>query len=274
MKMCLRTELVACIAATVFLGAALATAADKEGKAKSPPAKNGKEPTKQMTYLGVAVEPLHPGFWAHLKDVLEFKQGVMIADVAKDSPADKAGLKPYDIIMTFGDQKLFSPEQLAVLVHTDKSGQQVKLGIVHEGKTQELMVTLGQHAVPAERRTASRPTRSMPTLFSRAPAQKDSAWERFDSISIKDLGNDRYRVQIGYETEDGKIEHRTFEGTREEIRNDIVAQKDVPADEQDDLLRSLDMEDEDFAPDFGVPEIYLTPDGRVIWDFGRINTSF
>ena len=39
----------------------------------------------------------------------------------------------------------------------------------------------------------------------------------------------------------GKIEHQVFEGTREEIRHDVMAQKDLPGNERDHLLRSLDM---------------------------------
>lgn len=284
-----KVAMVACVSGAVLFGSSLANAADKEKKenpaaarktekpiaAKTKASVSKEKPTKQMTYLGVAVEPLHPAFWDQLEDVLEHKQGVMIAQVAKDSPADKAGLKPHDILMTFGDQKLFSPEQLAELVHADKSGQQVKLGVVREGKSEEINVTLGQHAVQRARRGPSpRRARQMHRFLSRKPGQQKSAWDRFDSISIKDLGKDRYKVEVGYETKDGKIKKRTFEGTREEIRGDINAQKDLPEDERDDLLRALNMQDENLDLGFGFPTLRVTPDGRVIWDLGRHNAPF
>ena len=46
---------------------------------------------------------------------------------------------------------------------------------------------------------------------------------------MKSLGNDRFKVDIGYETKEGKIEHQEFEGTRTEIREKILTRKDLPA---------------------------------------------
>jgi hypothetical protein len=38
---------------------------------------------EQRPYLGVGVEPLHPAFWSHLRDVLEHNQGVLVAEVVQ-----------------------------------------------------------------------------------------------------------------------------------------------------------------------------------------------
>jgi hypothetical protein len=103
-------------------------------------------------------------------------------------------------------------------------------------------------------------------------AAGETSWSTFDSLSLQNLGNDRYKAEVGYETKDGKVEHLTFEGTREELRKEITARKDLPDNEREHLLRSLDMPNEMLEFDF--PSIRIAPDGRMIWDFGHSSTSF
>ncbi|HEX3316094.1 MAG TPA: PDZ domain-containing protein [Gemmataceae bacterium] len=76
--------------------------------------------TSKQTYLGVSAEAISPALASQLSDVVPLGQVVLVADVVKDSPAAKAGLKSHDILLSLGDQKLYSPEQLAKLVHADK----------------------------------------------------------------------------------------------------------------------------------------------------------
>ncbi len=146
-------------AVTALIAAPPVMGKDKENSAanETKAVKVEKANMKQVAYLGVAVEPLHPAFWTHLRDVLEHEQGLLVADVAKDSPAEKAGLKTHDILKSYGDQKLFSPGQLAALVHADKAGHQVKFGIVRAGTPQEVNVTLGEHAAPTVENAGRRP---------------------------------------------------------------------------------------------------------------------
>ena len=47
---------------------------------------------------------------------------MLIGRVEPSSPAEAAGLKPYDLLLSYDDQKLFSPEQLSRLVATDRAG--------------------------------------------------------------------------------------------------------------------------------------------------------
>ncbi|MEZ6060428.1 MAG: PDZ domain-containing protein [Planctomycetaceae bacterium] len=241
-----------------------------------------KNEPQQFAYLGVAVESLHPAFWAHMKDVLEHKQGLLVAQVAMDSPAEKAGLKQHDILTMYADQKLFSPEQLLGLVHADKAGKQVKLSVTRDGKPQEITVTLGEHAVPVVAQSLRpmwhmpewrhRSTPLVPSSPGPAVSEKAEEWTSFDSLAMKSLGNDRFKVDIGYETKEGKIEHQEFEGTRTEIREKILTRKDLPDNERNHLLRALDLPVEDL--DFEFPAVYSTPDGRVIWDFGALDRAF
>lgn len=221
------------------------------------PAEKSQEGTKR-SYLGVAVVPLHPSFREHLPGLLEHKQGVLVAHVDDDSPAAKAGLKAHDIMLTYGDQKLFAPSQLAALVQGDHAGRQVKVAVVRAGKPQELTLTVGEHTV-----------RMAAPQSARGAGRRAPGWASFDSLSLRKLGGDRFRVEIGYETENGSIQHRVFEGTHEQIRQDIQAQKDLPDDERKDLLQSLDFPVENWG---AFPSAIFGPEGDVVWDFRDLRT--
>lgn len=273
MRMSFQTRAIASVVAAVFIAAPLAMAKETEKSAAdgSKAAKAERQETRQVAYLGVVIEPLHPAFWAHLRDVLEHRQGLLVARVAQDSPADKAGLKSHDILMTYGDQKLFSPDQLVGLLRADKAGHKVKLSVLRDGKPQKVMVTLGEHALLAARSVSPRRAWRTPWFTSPGTAAENSPkWESFDSLSLKSLGNNRYKIEIEYKAKDGKMEHRRFEGTREEIHKDIMAQKDLPDNEREHLLRSLDMPGANGPFEFPV----YTRDGRVIWGFDDFDSAF
>jgi serine protease Do len=227
---------------------------DKAGKEKSDKSKSDQ---KQDPFLGVSVSSLHPAFWAHLNDLLEHKQGVLVAEVAKGSPAEKAGIKTHDILIAIDDQKLFAPQQLFALVHEEKIGQKVKIELLRGGKGRCVEATLAEHPAPA---ITTPPSPLIASLNGRSPA-----WEKFDSLTMKNLGKGRYKVEIAYLAKDGRLEHRGFEGTREEIRRDILAQKDMPESEREDLLAALNMPS-GIVVEF--PHFHVLPDGRVLFEFG------
>jgi serine protease Do len=70
--------------------------------------------------------------------------GVVINRVIPDSPADKAGLKAGDILLSLNGTDLNTSEQLADLVGEHNSGDYVKLDIMHKGKEETLSVELGE----------------------------------------------------------------------------------------------------------------------------------
>lgn len=101
---------------------------------------------KKSAYLGVVTSALQPQLRAQL-DLAE-GMGLVVDAVAKDSPAEKAGLKKYDVLKKFNDQMLCAQDQLAVLVKAAGAGKKVSLGIIRGGKEQSLDVTLGEHVGP------------------------------------------------------------------------------------------------------------------------------
>ncbi|PQO41146.1 S1C family serine protease [Blastopirellula marina] len=223
-----------------------------------------KDKAKQATYLGVTVRPLHEGFLAHFRDEVEHRQGVVVQDVASGSPAEKAGLKVNDILMTYGDQKLYTPGQLMGLVRESKPDSKIKLGFKRNSKQQDVSVTLAQHALPVMRMTGKP---NMDKQHQTAAMNDQSQWSSFDSLTIKSLGDQRYQAQVSYLDNLGKVESLKFEGTRDEIRQDITSRSDLPQNERGHLLRALNMSGERI--EFDAPRVFRTDDGRIIWEFSE-----
>jgi len=224
------------------------------------------EGREHRPYLGIGIEPLHAAMLRHLPQLLRDGRGIMVVDVHHDSPADKAGIKAHDIIVSYDDQKLYSPEQLSKLIRNDKAGREVKLGIIHEGKADDVTVTLGDlHDVQNRMREADHARR----MTIRGPMAdrirhrlvSDSehlhSWASFDSMTIGRVDKDHFKAEIKYRDKDGKIETRSFEGTHDELRKAIESQQNLPDSEREHLLRALDLPGQGFEID--LPGLRIVP---------------
>lgn len=80
------------------------------------------------TWIGVRMSPVPAPLAAHVGD-----QGMMVANVVKDSPADKAGLQQYDVITQFNDVKIVTNEDLVNAVQGAGRGT-AKVRIIRGGK--------------------------------------------------------------------------------------------------------------------------------------------
>ena len=67
-----------------------------------------------------------------------------IAEVQPDSPAAKAGIKPGDVIVKFGDEEVKDFQSLGNLVRSRKPGDKVELNVRRGEKTLTLSVTIGR----------------------------------------------------------------------------------------------------------------------------------
>lgn len=70
--------------------------------------------------------------------------GVMISKVVEDSPAEKAGLQPNDIITRIDDQKLKEMTDLQKIIDKKEIGDTLKIEIIRDGYTKVLFAELGK----------------------------------------------------------------------------------------------------------------------------------
>ncbi len=71
-------------------------------------------------------------------------RGALVTDVAKDSPADKGGLKRGDVIVEFQGKKIKDVRHLRNLVAETPPGTKVTLKVIRDGREKTLKVTLGE----------------------------------------------------------------------------------------------------------------------------------
>lgn len=254
MKTFVQLALVAGIAALSVPQTLIAADAPKKSTtAKENPATKqdaGKTQPAGHAFLGVLVSSPHPVLANNLKGLLSPEQGLIVEDLADDSPAAKAGIKVHDMITMYDDQKLFSAEQLAKLVHSDRPGREVSISFLRDGTLEAVLVKLGEaprrhpHAW-APMIEVSPPHVGGPGRRMRRPHGEQAPaaeWENFDSLTLTKLGDNKFRAEVQYLDKEGKTEKHVFEGTREEIRKSIEEKKDLKPHERAHLLRSLNLQ--------------------------------
>ncbi len=92
-------------------------------------------------YLGVVIQ----GLSNELKESFDLKdtEGVLISDVKEGSPAEKAGMKRGDVVISFDGKAVKDPGQLRNMVALTPPETKVHVEILRDGKNEKLTVTLG-----------------------------------------------------------------------------------------------------------------------------------
>jgi serine protease Do len=89
--------------------------------------------------LGVRIQPMTKELAQSFK--LESTEGALVATVEPGSPADRAGLKPGDVVLAFNGEKIDDSNKLPRLVAATKPGQSAVLRIWRNGKAEEVKFT-------------------------------------------------------------------------------------------------------------------------------------
>jgi serine protease Do len=147
-------------------------------------------------YLGLYGQDLTPDM-AQLMDVGK-ATGVIVSDVAEGSPAESAGLKSSDIIQTINGKKVASYDQFRNEIAMLKPGVKVQLGVLRDGKTIDLSVTLGERPASAKSKSASPGEQETPS---------SNIGLRVQNLT-RDLAN-----QLGYDLGEGVVVASVTPGT-------------------------------------------------------------
>ncbi len=87
-------------------------------------------------WIGVRLTPVPAPLAAQLDD-----HGAMVANVAKGSPADKAGVEQYDVIVRFGSKDIREPGDLIAALRDLKAGQPEKVVLIRKAAHQTIEIT-------------------------------------------------------------------------------------------------------------------------------------
>jgi serine protease Do len=145
-------------------------------------------------FLGINIKDLDHDT-ADLLGLDKDTKGIFIPDVTEDSAADKAGIKPYDVITEFEGEKIEKASELLNRVAALKPGTKVKIVLLRDGKRKTITVELGTRP-PREEITAAPPTDVMEQL----------------GFSVQEL-TDELAKRLGYEGLAGVIVSRVEPGS-------------------------------------------------------------
>ena len=186
-------------------------------------------------YLGVYVSTIHPATAAQLD--IDPDVGLVAERIDADSPADKAGIQEYDILLKFDDQVLVGTKQIGVLVRSRNPEESVVVTLLRKGQSQEVNIILG-----------SRPKRQ----------SKIWKWEGSHDfhLPLRSFGNVDGNIEYRFNPEELKNwsqrMEENFEKMRERIRSSTEEETDktLPRIFLDRGNRSIKYEDESGEVDY------------------------
>ena len=91
-------------------------------------------------WLGVMIQKITPDLAESFK--LDRTEGALVGDVIPNSPAEKAGIKRGDVIVSFDGQEVRTMESLPKIVGNTPPGKAVKVNVIRDGKKKVLSVTI------------------------------------------------------------------------------------------------------------------------------------
>ena len=94
-----------------------------------------------MPWLGIWYQNITEGIAKQLR--LPDDKGVVVMDVVKGSPAEEAGLKPWDVIRRIGDRDVYTTDDVAEEIGKRKTGDEVLITVLRSGRMMMFTVTLG-----------------------------------------------------------------------------------------------------------------------------------
>ena len=111
--------------------------------------------TVKRGFLGIALKDVD----AHTAEALDLEkiEGVVIQNVIKDSAAEKAGLKRYDVLVEFNGEPIESASRFIIRVAALKPETQVDVVLLRDGQRQNLTVILGKRPSAQELRSDDAP---------------------------------------------------------------------------------------------------------------------
>jgi len=90
-------------------------------------------------YLGVGTRDLDSEF----QESLGIHEGVVVSDVARGGPADRAGIRRLDVITAVDGQKIRSGAELVSAISGHRAGETVRVTVFRAGKVRDFTAVLG-----------------------------------------------------------------------------------------------------------------------------------
>ncbi len=93
-------------------------------------------------WLGIVYGPVTDKVQSYFK--LDNKQGVMVHEVIKDSPAAEAGLQQYDIIKEIDEKPIKNIDEISNIIDNNGIGETIMIKIIRDGSSEILFAEIGK----------------------------------------------------------------------------------------------------------------------------------
>lgn len=93
-------------------------------------------------WLGVVIQKVTPEIAKTFG--LKESEGALVSDIMEGSPADKAGMKRGDVILSYNGKTIKDMDTLPRLVGSTEIGKRVRIGLMRDGKPMEVEITVGE----------------------------------------------------------------------------------------------------------------------------------
>jgi serine protease Do len=117
--------------------------------------------------------------------------GALVAVVSPGSAAEKAGVKPRDVILAYNGQTIDQQSDLPLLVGNTKPGTTAELKVFRDGKSLTLPVTVGE--LPSEKMTAA-------SFGGESPSKRRNAL----GLTVEDITAEQ-RKELGMKDQNGVV---------------------------------------------------------------------
>jgi len=129
-------------------------------------------------YLGVYLQDISDD----LKDALDLPslEGVLISEVAPNTPADKAGVQSGDVVVEYDGKRVTDRQSFKIQVAATPVGETVSMKVIRDGKGKTLRVTIEEY----------------PDELSRAEEREDKSELGLRVVSVTDAQAQRFKLEV------------------------------------------------------------------------------
>lgn len=114
-------------------------------------------------WLGVVIQDVLPGMEKQFG--VAPGEGVVVADVVPDSPAERAGIQSGDVVVSVDGRPVHNTNELQTEIMYRGVGERVQVGIVRDGRELTLSVVLGERPLEEVVAPAPSPSEEAPQKF-------------------------------------------------------------------------------------------------------------
>jgi serine protease Do len=177
-------------------------------------------------WLGVTLQTMTAGFAETYK--IPTNEGAIVSDIVAGSPAEKAGFKRGDVVVSVDGNAMKSSQDVVLAIRNKLMGQDVKIEFYRDGKKDSVVVKLGE--IPGNESRGSRsknsPSSSSPKQSIRIGATVSEISEELktryklpstDGLVVVSVESDSIAVELGLKEGDQILEvnRRRVESVRE-----------------------------------------------------------